>query len=344
MKKLIAIALVAVMLVAMSISVLANETVEAVPCGETSIFDGTVTEAEYGAPVAHISSDFAYDTDNCDDEIPGCQAFVYYQGVDPFAMDAYIYIAWYKQDASRLYFCADVALKDGKLHGAYNGLAGGDHWCNSAFQFRASADVAATDDDTIPNGDLWGSKTFNIIVAPYTADCPNGYLTDGAVIKSSANSDPASQNGAVFSACDHFAEEDRDYLLGASGAFAGSIGVHGSRVHYETILRTDKYWCEGTELAHLDIGDSFACSMAFFEDGCTDNWIGCITWGHGIVWMNSGYGKTGTNNVVIADTPAAPAQSTSGSSAAGDAGDALVVVVATAIMALGTAVIVKKVK
>ena len=70
MKKLIALAIVAVMLVAMAVNVLAAETVyaTAVDSDSVNLFDGTISAGEYGDYVAYVSSDFAYD-DNSEDEL-----------------------------------------------------------------------------------------------------------------------------------------------------------------------------------------------------------------------------------------------------------------------------------
>jgi hypothetical protein len=358
MKKLIALTLVAVMLVAMSVSVLASETVNAYPVENTSIFDGTISEGEYGDPVTYITTDKAYDDDS-EDEIEGCQSYKKYQGVDPFDMDAYIYIAYMTNgaDDNRLYFCADVSARNGKVIGGENGLTGGDHWDNDSIQFRASGDAEWTDDPAEQN--LWGEKTFNIIVAAYTFDMENDAMADGQVIKSLWNKYQdetwdfsASENGGILSSCDHVLNRPD---LTVSGKFAGSLGLHGDRFHVETILRTE-YFAEGTDLEVLDVGDEFPCSFIVFNaevSGDTTKWAGMLTWGHGISGYNNGLGVTGTNNVVIAEAPVEETseetqqggdESTEPDSEGGEEGDALIVIVATAIMALGTAVIVKKVR
>ncbi len=363
MKKLIALAIVAVMLVAMAANVLANETVYAAPVmiDGTSIGDGTISDGEYGRPIAHINSNTAYDVDHDDDVIEGYQGYAYYQGADPFEQDVILYVAVSgdttganaAQAGARLYFAFDELIPDGKFFGGFNGMAGEDHWCNTAAQFRVSFHDEPTDDVT---GDLWASgKSSNIIASIYTKDFGDGYVTDGFSIASW----DGLKDGAQLSVCDH--TYDRTTLLVDSAACAGSAGVHGSRAHFEFIIRSSYFYnadktfvaVNGENDYYLKAGDYFACSFTFFIALNNDNWNGLISWGSGIDWPTnqSTMGATGSNKIVIPtweeywgseDEPEDPTDDPTDDPA--DTGDALVVVVATAIMALGTALIVKKVK
>jgi len=166
-------------------------------------------------------------------------------------------------------------------------------------------------------------------------------------------------------------DHNRDGVnCGDEGWTTGSIGVKADRFHIELVILND-FWKADPSMA---VGDEFALSFAFFNTSeGNDSWESMLTWGHGISGYNNGLGKTGTNKVILADkaavidpvvtteapvvtteapvvtteapvvtteAPAATTPTTPGT----DTGDALVVVVATAIMALGTAVIVKKVR
>ena len=329
MKKLIALAIVAVMLVAMAANVLATETVyaTAVKASETNIGDGKLTE--YGDPVTFITSTKAYD-DESEDEIEGCQSYLRYNSHDPFEMNAYIYIAWDYENNDRLYFGVDMLNADNKFVGLSE-----DPWNNEAIQFRMSADKPATDDDTLDFSELWGEQTFNIIYTAYTTNMDPQYVTPGFVFQS------FNQEGTgKMSATDH-APDDRGWLL-RDGHAAGSIGVWEDRVSFELILK-NSYWMADPVSAE---GREFACSFAIFNafEG-SDNWAGMLTWGHGISGYNNGLGKTGTNKVVLGAIPTVPPVTEEPPIIdPPETGDALVVVIASAVMALGTALIVKKVK
>ena len=354
MKKLIALAIVVVMLVAMAATVLANETVYAAPVdiSATNIGDGTISEGEYGRPVAHINSSTAYDEDHDDEEIAGYKGYAWYQGCDPFVQDTLIYVGvsgakgqYASLAGDRLYIACDQLVPDGKVYGGFNGMAGQDHWCDTAIQFRVSFHDEPTDDVT---GNLWESgKDANIIASVYTKEMATGYASDGLVL---ATWDGL-KDGAQFSVIDH-TMSDGFALLNTSNCCAGSIGIHGNRLHYELIIRSayfqnaDKTYVNTPEVNdyYLQAGDYFAFSFVSFVAINNDTFHSLLSWGSGIDWPTnqSTMGCTGSNKVVIptwdeyyvTDDPIAPA----------DTGDALVVVVAAAVMALGTALIVKKVK
>ena len=362
MKKLIALAIVAVMLVAMAATVLANETVYAAPVkiNDTQIGDGTISDGEYGKPVVHINSNTAYDVDHDDEPIEGYKGYAFYQNSDPFEQDFVIYIAISgdtaganaKYAGDRLYIAADELVPDGKFYGTDNGMlesGKNEHWVNTLLQFRVDIKSAGTD---CANGeDPFTAGTCNLICTLYTAESSKGYVTDGFTM--ATWDDPADKDNVVFSYCDHGYPDSTSRLdLKNSGCIAGSIGMHGNRAHYEFIIKnayfanrsaTFKYEAEVND-TKLAVGDKFAFSVTMFVN-LGEGWNGLMSWGCGIdgPTNSSTMGYTGSNTVIVpswdeyygADEPDDPTPVT---------GDALVVVVATAVMALGTALIVKKVK
>ena len=327
MKKLIALAMVAVMLVVMSLTVFGSVEVVApgVLIDNTTISDGTISEGEYGDYVAYVTSDKAYTADS-EDEIDGCNSYIAFQGSDPFFMDCYIYIAWAydetEEGTGRFYFAWDVNNIDGK----FSGMNPDEDWNDDAVQWRMSADV--TEPQSAASSDLWGNETFNMIFTADTRSVENTYYAPGAVIT----------NGDCL-VVDH---NSSNREMTTSGKWAGSIGVKEDRIVFEGILRSE-FFCSNPK---LEEGRKFtySCNAIFMNSTTATAWNGYITWGHGSTGT-SGLGQTGTNGVTLGglyepetEDPENPDQPAEGD------GDALVVVIATAIMALGTAVVVKKVK
>lgn len=294
MKKILALAIAMLLLVALTVNVLANETTYAFPVTDAlNVFDGTISEGEYGHYAAYVTTARAYDDDS-DDEIRGSNAYKRYQNLNdplhPFQMDAYIYFGW---DKDTLYFAADLSLVDGKFVGLNDGRFGEDDWNNDAVQWRCGL-VEPTDDMTVPLDALWGDNTFNIIMTLATAELPDGFVTDGYVSSTNVEDNKVS-------ACNHMEERGITRMdLLESGKFGGSIGIHGDRVHVEAFLK-NTYWCAGTDRETLEAGDYFASSFCFFNTDVGDEkWEGMLTWGHGISGYNSFLGKTGTNKIICA--------------------------------------------
>ncbi|MBQ3792181.1 MAG: hypothetical protein II797_03655, partial [Clostridia bacterium] len=334
----------AVMLVSLSAAVSANDEINIFPVSDSQLFDGIISEGEYGEPVAYLTTENAADL-NTDYPEGDYSAYLMYNQTDPFFMDTYLYIA-YRTDGegdNRLFFCADLSTVDGKVLGSHNGLTGGDHWDNDCIQLRASADADWTGDPASDN--QWGTKLFNIVVSAYTWEMDGKTMADGDVLQSSWNqydsATPAwdfssSENGGILSACDH-AQNRPD--LQVSGCFEASMGLHGERLHMEIGLDTS-YFATGTDLEVLDPGDDFPFTFIRFVakdngNGAT-KWAGEMSWSVTSTGYSSGYGLT-RKNIIISEPVSPPSEG-------GEEGDALSLVCCAAVLALGAAWISKKMR